>query len=80
MYYVLMDIAEGCAPTLIGVYTDRQAAEERREEHILNEVDKLFNEDPQETGLEDTPYVRSRIYNEVAEEVVILTSNKIGGM
>lgn len=80
MYYVLMDIAEGCTPTLIGVYTDRQAAEERREEYILNEVDKLFNEDPQETGLEDTPYERSRIYNEVAEEVVILTTNKIGGM
>lgn len=80
MYYVLMDIAEGCAPLLIGVYTNREAAEKRQEEYILNEVDKIFNEDPQETGLEDTLYERTRIYNEVAEEVVILTANKLGGI
>ena len=80
MYYVLMDIAEGCAPTLIGVYTDREAAEEKQEEYILNEVGKIFNEDPQETGLENTLYERSRLYKEIAEEVVILTANQIGGM
>ena len=80
MYYVLMDIAEGCAPLLIGVYTDMIAAETSREEYILNEVDKLFSEDPQETGLEDTPYERTRIYNEVAEEIVILAASKLGGI
>ena len=80
MYYVLMDTTEGCAPTLIGVYTDREAAEIRQEEYILDEIDKLFNEDPQETGLEDTLYERSRLYKEIAEEVVILTANQIGGM
>jgi hypothetical protein len=80
MYYVLMDIAEGCAPLLIGVYTDRSAAEERQEEYILNEVEKIFNEDSRETGLEDTLYERSRIYKEIAEEVVILAANKLGGV
>lgn len=80
MYYVLMDIAEDCAPLLMGVYTDRSAAEKRQEEYILNEVDKLFNEDPQETGLEDTLYERSRIYNEIEEEVVILAANKLEGI
>ena len=80
MYYVLMDIAEGCTPSLIGIYTDEQAAKTRQEEYILNEVDKLFNEDPLETGLEDTLYERTRIYNEVAEEVVILPANELGGI
>lgn len=80
MHYVLMDIAEGCAPLLIGIYTDEQAAKTRQEEYALNEVDKLFNEDPQETGLEDTPYERTRIYKEIVEGVVILPANELGGI
>ena len=80
MYYVLMDIAEGCAPLLIGVYTDMLAAEAKQAEYILSEVDKIFYEDPQETGLEDTPQERARIYKEIAEEIVMLPISELGGI